>query len=169
MSTRPVRFVHRGAVVEHAAPEPTRTVLQWLREEARCTGTKEGCNEGDCGACTVLVGELCDDGAVAFRPVNSCIQLLPALDGRALVTVEDLSPPGGPLHPVQQAMVDCHGSQCGFCTPGFVMSLVATRERHAAAGSVPTRQRAPRALPRDAHNGPPAVVRGDHFTLVRRA
>jgi xanthine dehydrogenase small subunit len=140
MSTRPVRFVHRGAVVEHAAPEPTRTVLQWLREEARCTGTKEGCNEGDCGACTVLVGELGDDGAVAFRPVNSCIQLLPALDGRALLTVEDLSPPGGLLHPVQQAMVDCHGSQCGFCTPGFVMSLVATRERHAAAGSVPTRQ-----------------------------
>ena len=140
MSTRPVRFVHRGAVVEHAAPEPTRTVLQWLREDARCTGTKEGCNEGDCGACTVLVGELGDDGAVAFRPVNSCIQLLPALDGRALVTVEDLSPPGGPLHPVQQAMVDCHGSQCGFCTPGFVMSLVATRERHAAAGTAPTRQ-----------------------------
>ena len=139
-ATRPVRFVHRGAIVEHAAPEPTRTVLQWLREEARCTGTKEGCNEGDCGACTVLVGELAADGTVAFRPVNSCIQFLPALDGKALLTVEDLSPPGGPLHPVQQALVDCHGSQCGFCTPGFVMSLVATRERHAAAGSCPTRQ-----------------------------
>ena len=139
-ATRPVRFVHRGAIVEHAAPEPTRTVLQWLREEARCTGTKEGCNEGDCGACTVLVGELAADGTVAFKPVNSCIQFLPALDGKALLTVEDLSPPGGPLHPVQQAMVDCHGSQCGFCTPGFVMSLWATRERHAAAGSTPTRQ-----------------------------
>ena len=139
-ATRPVRFVHRGAIVEHAAPEPTRTVLQWLREEARCTGTKEGCNEGDCGACTVLVGELAADGTVAFKPLNSCIQFLPALDGKALLTVEDLAPAGGPLHPVQQAMVDCHGSQCGFCTPGFVMSLVATRERHAAAGTAPTRQ-----------------------------
>jgi xanthine dehydrogenase small subunit len=139
-STRPVRFVHRGAIVEHSAPEPTRTVLQWLREEARCTGTKEGCNEGDCGACTVLVGELGADGAVAYRPVNSCIQFLPTLDGKALLTVEDLSPTGGPLHPVQQAMVDCHGSQCGFCTPGFVISLMATRERHAAAGTVPSRQ-----------------------------
>ena len=139
-NTRPVRFVHRGAVVEHAAPEPTRTVLQWLREEARCTGTKEGCNEGDCGACTVLLGELGADGQVAFKPVNSCIQLLPTLDGKALLTVEDLAAPGAPLHPVQQAMVGCHGSQCGFCTPGFVMSLVATRERHAAAGTVPTRQ-----------------------------
>jgi xanthine dehydrogenase small subunit len=89
-STRPVRFVHRGAIVEHSAPEPTRTVLQWLREEARCTGTKEGCNEGDCGACTVLVGELGADGAVAYRPVNSCIQFLPTLDGKALLTVEDL-------------------------------------------------------------------------------
>jgi xanthine dehydrogenase small subunit len=140
MNTRPIRFVHRGAVVEHAAPEPTRTVLQWLREEARCTGTKEGCNEGDCGACTVVLGELGPDGQLQLKPVNSCIQFLPTLDGKALFTVEDLSPPGAPLHPVQQAMVDCHGSQCGFCTPGFVMSLWATRERHAAAGTTPTRQ-----------------------------
>ena len=137
MSTiRPVRFVHRGVVVEHAAPEPTRTVLQWLREEARCTGTKEGCNEGDCGACTVLVGELDAQGALRLKAVNSCIQFLPTLDGRALFTVEDL----GGTHPVQQALVDCHGSQCGFCTPGFVMSLAACHLRHTQAGTVPTRQ-----------------------------
>ncbi len=140
MNTRPVRFFHRGALVEHAAPEPTRSVLQWLREEARCTGTKEGCNEGDCGACTVVLGELGADGQLQLKAVNSCIQFLPTLDGKALFTVEDLAAPGAPLHPVQQAMVDCHGSQCGFCTPGFVMSLWATRERHAAAGSTPTRQ-----------------------------
>ncbi|MEY3251850.1 MAG: hypothetical protein RL227_823 [Pseudomonadota bacterium] len=143
MNTRPVRFFHRGAVVEHAAPEPTRSVLQWLREEARCSGTKEGCNEGDCGACTVVLGELGADGQLQLRPVNSCIQFLPTLDGKALFTVEDLAAPevaGSALHPVQQAMVDCHGSQCGFCTPGFVMSLWATRERHAAAGTTPTRQ-----------------------------
>jgi xanthine dehydrogenase small subunit len=140
MNTRPVRFFHRGALVEHAAPEPTRSVLQWLREEARCTGTKEGCNEGDCGACTVVLGELGADGQLQLKAVNSCIQFLPTLDGKALFTVEDLAAPGAPLHPVQQAMVDCHGSQCGFCTPGFVMSLWATRERHAAAGSTATRQ-----------------------------
>ena len=139
MNTRPVRFFHRGALVEHVAPEPTRSVLQWLREEARCTGTKEGCNEGDCGACTVVLGELGADGQLQLKAVNSCIQFLPTLDGKALFTVEDLAAPGAPLHPVQQAMVDCHGSQCGFCTPGFVMSLWATRERH-AAGSAPTRQ-----------------------------
>jgi xanthine dehydrogenase small subunit len=140
MNIRPVRFFHRGALVEHAAPEPTRSVLQWLREEARCTGTKEGCNEGDCGACTVVLGELGANGQLQLKAVNSCIQFLPTLDGKALFTVEDLAAPGAPLHPVQQAMVDCHGSQCGFCTPGFVMSLWATRERHAAAGSAPTRQ-----------------------------
>ncbi|MFN9745991.1 MAG: 2Fe-2S iron-sulfur cluster-binding protein, partial [Betaproteobacteria bacterium] len=123
MSTRPVRFVHRGAVVEHAAPEPTRTVLQWLREEARCTGTKEGCNEGDCGACTVVLARL-REGRLRYEPVNACILLLGQVDGAEVLTVEDLSA-GGTLHPIQQAMVVHHGSQCGFCTPGIVMSLFA--------------------------------------------
>jgi len=132
---RPVRFVHRGAVVAVQGPAPTLSVLAWLREHARCTGTKEGCNEGDCGACTVLLGELQADGQVGFKPVNSCLQFLPTLDGKALLTVEDL----GGSHPAQQAMVACHGSQCGFCTPGFVMSLAACGERHAAAGTRPTR------------------------------
>ncbi|MBL8511834.1 MAG: xanthine dehydrogenase small subunit, partial [Betaproteobacteria bacterium] len=101
---------------------PTQTVLNYLRETRGRTGTKEGCAEGDCGACTVVVGDLCE-GQVRLRPVNACIQFLPTLDGKALITVEDLRQSDGSLHPVQQAMVDCHGSQCGFCTPGFVMSL----------------------------------------------
>ncbi|MES2538919.1 MAG: xanthine dehydrogenase small subunit [Pseudomonadota bacterium] len=120
--SEPIRFYYRGAIhaVDQAAP--TRTVLQHLREDLHCTGTKEGCAEGDCGACTVVLGEL-QDGQVNLKTVNSCIQLLPTLDGKALFTVEDLRQPDGALHPVQQAMVECHGSQCGFCTPGFVMSL----------------------------------------------
>jgi xanthine dehydrogenase small subunit len=140
MNTRPVRFFHRGAIVEHAAEQPTRTVLEWLREEARCTGTKEGCAEGDCGACTVVIGSLDAQGALQLQPVNACIQFLPTLDGKALFSVEDLAAADGTLHPVQQCMVDCHGSQCGFCTPGFVMSLWSTYQQHQAAGSVPTRQ-----------------------------
>jgi xanthine dehydrogenase small subunit len=152
MSTesRPIRFFHRGAVTELALTTPTRTVLEWLREDARCTGTKEGCAEGDCGACTVVLGRLDAQGQLALEPVNACIQFLPTLDGKALFTVEDLAGPDGQLHPTQQAMVDCHGSQCGFCTPGFVMSLWACYERHVAAApghgsaapapSIPSRQ-----------------------------
>ncbi len=137
---RPIRFWHQGAVVEVAGAPATRTVLNWLREDARCTGTKEGCAEGDCGACTVVVGELDVQGDLALKPVNACIQFLPTLDGKALYTVEDLAAAGGTLHPAQAAMVACHGSQCGFCTPGFVMSLWACYERHQAAGSRPSRQ-----------------------------
>ncbi|MBI5256789.1 MAG: xanthine dehydrogenase small subunit [Burkholderiales bacterium] len=140
---RPIRFFHRGAVVEVAGLPPTTTVLAWLREHAHRTGTKEGCNEGDCGACTVLVGQLQPDDSLAWQPRNACIQFLPTLDGQALLTVEDLAlPPGSEpaLHPVQQAMVDCHGSQCGFCTPGFVMSLTACYEAHQDSGTRPTRQ-----------------------------
>lgn len=138
MSTRPIRFVHQGRAVSVQA-EPTRTLLDWLREDARCSGTKEGCAEGDCGACTVLLGrpDAHAPGGVSLRPVNACLQFLPMVDGAAVVTVEDLGPEA--THPAQQAMVQCHGSQCGFCTPGFVMSLVATHERHCAAGSRPTR------------------------------
>ncbi len=117
-----IRFYYRGAIhtVEQAAP--TRTILQYLREDLHCTCSKEGCAEGDCGACTVLIGEQ-RAGGVTLKSVNSCIRFLPTLDGKALYTVEDLKQNDGTLHPVQQAMVECHGSQCGFCTPGFVMSL----------------------------------------------
>jgi xanthine dehydrogenase small subunit len=120
--SQPIRFHYRGAVHSVTDASPTRTVLQHLREDLHCTGTKEGCAEGDCGACTVVIGELQDD-TLSLKAVNSCIQFLPTLDGRALFTVEDLKQPDDALHPVQQAMVECHGSQCGFCTPGFVMSL----------------------------------------------
>ena len=139
ISPRPIRFVHRGHAIALEGVPPTRTLLDWLREDARprCTGTKEGCNEGDCGACTVLVAERDDaaPGGVAIRNVNACLSFLPALDGRAVITVEDLPQP----HPVQQALVACHGSQCGFCTPGFVMTMTALREAHAAAGTRPER------------------------------
>ena len=138
--TRPIRFFHQGAIVELDPASATRSVLEWLREDARCSGTKEGCAEGDCGACTVVVGELDAAGALVFKPVNACIQFLPMLDGKALFTVEDLAVPGGLLHPVQQALVEGHGSQCGFCTPGFVMSLWAGYQQHQAAGTVPSRQ-----------------------------
>ncbi|PWC31862.1 xanthine dehydrogenase small subunit [Azospirillum sp. TSO22-1] len=104
--------------------DPSMTVLDWLRLEERRTGTKEGCNEGDCGACTVVVGRL-DGDRLRYEAVNACIRFLPTLDGCQLLTVEHLKGPDGALHPVQQAMVDEHGSQCGFCTPGFVMSMLA--------------------------------------------
>jgi xanthine dehydrogenase small subunit len=130
MSERPIQFYFRGAIHTVQGPAPTRTVLQYLREELHQTGTKEGCAEGDCGACTVVIGELTGaDGQEELRlqAVNACIQFLPALDGKALFTVEDLAS-GTELHPVQQALVDRHGSQCGFCTPGFAMSLFALYE-----------------------------------------
>ena len=149
MSTQPIRFYHRGQLVDVSDAAPTRTVLDWLREDARCTGTKEGCNEGDCGACTVVIGELPEHTdtpsasvrGLSLRTVNACIQLLPTLHGKALFTVEDLkATPAAELHPVQQAMVECHGSQCGFCTPGFVMSLWSSYEHHGACSTHPSRQ-----------------------------
>ena len=133
---RPIQFFHRDQTVSVTGLESTTTVLSWLRERAHCSDVKEGCNEGDCGACTVLVGELAADGSLRYKPMNSCLQFLPTLDGKALLSAADL----GGAHPAQQAMVDCHGSQCGFCTPGFVMSLTACYERHCASGTPPSRQ-----------------------------
>jgi xanthine dehydrogenase small subunit len=141
----PIRFFHRGRVQEVHVAEPTRTVLQWLREDAHITGTKEGCAEGDCGACTVVRGRLGEDGQLLLEPVNSCIQFLPTLHGQALFTVEDLAASGA-LHPAQAAMVACHGSQCGFCTPGFVMSLWAVYEHAQHSGLLPSRQQLADAL-----------------------
>jgi len=124
-----IRFILNGRLCEVSGLAPTMTLLQYLRGPARLCGTKEGCAEGDCGACTVMVARLEKDGTAHYRSINACIALLPSLDGRQIVTVEHLrSLSGGALHPVQQAMVDCHASQCGFCTPGFVMAL--TNELH---------------------------------------
>jgi xanthine dehydrogenase small subunit len=141
----PIRFYYRGQIQTVTDASPTRTILQHVREDHHCTGTKEGCAEGDCGACTVVVGEL-RDGQVELNTVNACIQLLPALDGKALFTVEDLKQPDDTLHPVQQAMVECHGSQCGFCTPGFVMSLWGMYLRHDDKGDTPQRKEIDDAL-----------------------
>jgi xanthine dehydrogenase small subunit len=113
-----VAFLLNGTPVHVSGESPTRTLLDWLRETRGLSGTKEGCNEGDCGACTVMVTD-----AGGSRALNACILFLPQLDGKAVRTVEGISGPGGALHPVQDAMVTHHGSQCGFCTPGFVVSM----------------------------------------------
>jgi xanthine dehydrogenase small subunit len=116
-----IRFLRRGKIVELSGFAPRTTLLDYLRLTEKSRGTKEGCGEGDCGACTVALGSL-RGGKVVYEPVNACIVLLGQADGKEIVTVDDLGG-NGALHPVQQALVDHHGSQCGFCTPGFVMSL----------------------------------------------
>ncbi len=113
-----IGFLLNGETVRLEDQPPTRTFLDWLREHRGLHGTKEGCNEGDCGACTVMVTD-----AQGARALNACILFLPQLQGKAVRTVEGISGPDGQLHPVQQAMIDHHGSQCGFCTPGFVVSM----------------------------------------------
>ena len=112
-----IAFLLNGETV-HVQSDATRTLLDYLREDKGLCGTKEGCNEGDCGACTVMVSD-----ASGARALNACILLLPQLAGKAVRTVEGIAGPDGTLHPVQQAMIDHHGSQCGFCTPGFVVSM----------------------------------------------
>ena len=138
-SRNEIRFLLNGAPVALPDVSAAQTLLDFLRLNRRLTGTKEGCAEGDCGACTVLVGRLAG-GVLRYEAVNACIRFLATLDGCHVVTVEHLRGPDGALHPVQQAMVEFHGSQCGFCTPGFVMSLYALRmERpEPTAGEVET-------------------------------
>ncbi len=121
-----IAFLLNGTPVRVSGESPTRTLLDWLRDTRGLKGTKEGCNEGDCGACTVMVTD-----EAGSRALNSCILFLPQLHGKALRTVEGLSGPDGALHPVQQAMVDHHGSQCGFCTPGFVVSMAVAHKQGA--------------------------------------
>ena len=134
MARATLRFLRRGHVVELSSFSPTRTLLDYLRLDEKSKGTKEGCNEGDCGACTVALGSL-ENGHVVYEPVNACIVLLGQIDGKELVTVDDLAT-NGKLHPVQKAFVSSHASQCGFCTPGFVMALFTLYH----AGKRPTRQ-----------------------------
>ena len=119
---RPIHFMLNGQAHEIESLRPDTTLLQLLRGPHSLTGTKEGCAEGDCGACTILVGRL-QAGQIVWQPVNAWILLLPMADKSVIRTVEGVAKEDGTLHPVQQAMVDHHGSQCGFCTPGFVMSL----------------------------------------------
>ncbi|ABE43429.1 xanthine dehydrogenase small subunit [Polaromonas sp. JS666] len=174
-TVKPIRFIRRGEVVTLANVPPSRTLLEVLREDLACTGTKEGCGEGDCGACTVVLGEA-DGKTIRYRAINSCIRLAHSIDGLALWTVEDIAPtlftspsascnalpPEGALrlrpgkagsaaptgeeergkptlHPAQEAMVQFHGSQCGFCTPGFVMSLFGMYHNHVGRGQPITR------------------------------
>jgi xanthine dehydrogenase small subunit len=142
MTHQPIHFLRRGKVVQLDV-EPNRTLLDLLREDLHCTGTKEGCGEGDCGACTVVVGEE-KNGKLELSAINSCIRTAHSVDGLALWTVEDIGGTPGTLHPVQQAMVQCHGSQCGFCTPGFVMSLFGLYEKK--SGQTINREQAQAAL-----------------------
>ncbi len=141
----PLRFWHRDRLLRLDNVPPDRTLLDLLREDLRLTATKEGCAAGDCGACTVVVAEAVD-GRLHYRAVNSCIKPAHAIDGMALWTAADLAAPDGQLHPVQQAMVECHGSQCGFCTPGFVMSLFALYQRTVAQGQAVDKHTAHQAL-----------------------
>eukprot|EP01034_Spumella_vulgaris_P044536 gene44536-55408_t len=138
MTTRPLQFLRRGQPVALGNVPPDRTLLEVLREDLGCTGTKEGCGEGDCGACTVVLGEA-HDGKVEYKAINSCIRLAHSVDGMAVWTVEDIAADDGTLHPAQEAMVQCHGSQCGFCTPGFVMSLFGMYQNHVCHGEPITR------------------------------
>jgi len=117
-----VKFLHAGRIIEIRNPDSNETLLNFIRTKLRKTGTKEGCAEGGCGACTVVLGEL-KNNDIKYTAINSCITFLPTLTGKQLVLVEDLTSKDNLLHPVQEAMVKYHGSQCGFCTPGFVMSL----------------------------------------------
>ncbi len=145
MNTKPLRFFRRGEIVNLPAVDTNRTLLEVLREDLHSCGTKEGCGEGDCGACTVVIAE--EDGhQLKYSAINSCIRLAHSIDGMALWTVEDIEGADGGLHPAQQAMVECHGSQCGFCTPGFVMSLFGQYQTKTCKGERITRDDAQAAL-----------------------
>ena len=157
---RSLHIIRRGQPVALAHIPPDRTLLQLLREDLGHTGTKEGCGEGDCGACTVVLGEADGHGKVRYSAVNSCIRLAHSIDGMALWTAEDLAEDpliqpvatstqprdSNALHPVQEAMVQCHGSQCGFCTPGFVMSLFGMYQNQVCHGRSISRTQAAQDL-----------------------
>lgn len=152
-----VRFLLNGTPCSEDGAPPSMTVLDWLRTRAHLTGTKEGCAEGDCGACTIVLGRRVD-GSLQLRAVNSCLMMLPQIDNCAVLTVEGLAGPDGALHPVQQALVDADATQCGFCTPGFVMATVALIEKH------------PKPTPEQVRKGLDGnICRCGTFVRVRRA
>jgi xanthine dehydrogenase small subunit len=124
MTSKIIKFIFENKIQQIQNPDPNETILSYIRSKLKKTGTKEGCAEGGCGACTVVIGELKKNNIV-YKAINSCIAFTTSLEGKQLLVVEDLMLKNGSLHPVQSAMVNYHGSQCGFCTPGFVMSLFA--------------------------------------------
>lgn len=141
MNVRPLQFVRRGQLVSLENVAPSRTLLEVLREDLQCTAVKEGCGEGDCGACTVVLAEPQGEG-LGYKAINSCIRLAHSVHGMAVWTAQDLPAADGALHPCQQAMVNGHGSQCGFCTPGFVMSLFGMYQNRVLAGETVSREMA---------------------------
>ena len=131
MISNSVKFLLNDKILEIKNPDPNQTILNYIRTELKKTGTKEGCSEGGCGACTIVLGELVSN-EIKYSSINSCISFVPSLNGKQLLIVEDLVSKDGKLHPVQEAMVKFHGSQCGFCTPGFVMSLFAMYKNYSS-------------------------------------
>ncbi len=134
MTTQKVQFLFSDKIIELNNPDPNQTLLNFIRTELKKTGTKEGCAEGGCGACTVVIGEL-KNNKIIYKAINSCITFVPYLHGKQLLVVENLSNTNSSPHPVQDAMVKFHGSQCGFCTPGFVMSLFSMYKNHSSYSS----------------------------------
>ena len=130
MTSNIVKFIYKNKIVEINNPDSNETILNYVRTKLKKTGTKEGCAEGGCGACTVVLGELIENN-ITYKAINSCIAFVPSLEGKQLILVEDLISKDE-LHPVQKAMVNYHGSQCGFCTPGFVMSLFAMYKNYSS-------------------------------------
>ncbi len=124
-----IQFVYKNEIHNIKNPDPNKTVLDYIRNDLKKYGTKEGCAEGGCGACTVVLGEL-KNKKISYKSINSCISFLPIINGTHLILVEDLVSEKNNLHPVQDAMLKYHGSQCGFCTPGFVMSLFGMYKNH---------------------------------------
>ena len=124
MTSNTLKFVWENKIHSISNIDPNETILNYVRLNLKKTGTKEGCAEGGCGACTVVLGDL-KNNKIDYQAINSCIAFVPSLEGKQLILVEDLVSKNGALHSVQEAMVNYHGSQCGFCTPGFVMSLFA--------------------------------------------
>lgn len=137
LQTPPLRLWRKGKIITLGNVAPSRTLLDLLRDDLRACDTKEGCASGDCGACTVVVASARDDQQLEFHAINSCIRPAHAVDGMAVWTAADISKNDGTLHPVQQAMVSHHGSQCGFCTPGFVMSMFSLYQRTCTQGKIP--------------------------------
>ena len=129
MTSNIISFIYKDRIVEICNPDPNETLLNFVRTKLKKIGSKNCCSEGGCGACTIVLGEL-KGSDISYTAVNSCISFLPTLSGKQLILVEDLISKDGSLHPVQEAMVNYHGSQCGFCTPGFVMSLFSMFKNH---------------------------------------